>query len=187
MTRQLSRALSLTVKIGMGVLSVNHISFNQGASLLPHEPFHITFQYIGDSLSTTQSAIALSGIDSYGNDHGISKVSFPFVSSELYDLMVISKKKKYYDPLHDYTAPQNFKRDYPAAAHVWGWPDPEGRLFDYVVSYQQVVNHRWMFDGKDLKIRMDGQCKVSGYLESSLEEWGMVTDGRGAVNAQALH
>ncbi|KAG2105449.1 uncharacterized protein F5147DRAFT_761896 [Suillus discolor] len=75
---------------------------------------------IGDSLSAAQPAIALSGIDSYGSDHGISKVSLPFVSSKLYDLMVISKTKNTMrtDPLHDYTAPQNFKRDYPAAAHV---------------------------------------------------------------------
>ncbi|KAG1810359.1 uncharacterized protein HD556DRAFT_46497 [Suillus plorans] len=54
-TRQLSRALSLMVKMGMGVLSVNHILFNQGTSLLPHEPFHIAFQCIGDSLSAVST------------------------------------------------------------------------------------------------------------------------------------
>ncbi|KAG2119411.1 hypothetical protein DEU56DRAFT_873935 [Suillus clintonianus] len=115
-------------------MNLESIELNAGANLLPYRPSHIAFQFIGDSLSAgqylplgvdqawpflvseyfrgehniqAQPGIALSDIDSYGNIHGMS---FQFFQTE--------DTQYYYDPLHNYTTPWNFKRDYPAATHV---------------------------------------------------------------------
>ncbi|KAG1733504.1 hypothetical protein EDB19DRAFT_1855021 [Suillus lakei] len=115
-------------------MNLESIKLNAGASLLPYEPSHICFQFIGDSLSAgqylplgvdqawpfliseyfrsehniqAQPGIALSDIDSYGNIHGMSSQFFRTEDTQYY-----------YDPLHNYTTPWNFKRDHPAATHV---------------------------------------------------------------------
>ncbi|KIJ61724.1 hypothetical protein HYDPIDRAFT_31055 [Hydnomerulius pinastri MD-312] len=243
-------------------MNLETIELNDGAELLPYEPSKLAFQFIGDSLSAgqylpngvdqawpfltaeyfkaehnvqAQPGIALSEIDSYGNVNGMT-----------YQFFRTEDTQFYYDPLHNYTTPWDFKRDYPAATHVvcmigandsgnnvtssafyqtyinflakirliypvqplfiilpWGWPSADGPPSPYYVGiYEQVVNYRTSFGDKNIYLvnatgwidysdvypanlhpTVEGHEKVTGYLTSWLENWGLTAESSWATPA----
>ncbi|KAJ7677578.1 hypothetical protein B0H14DRAFT_3064722 [Mycena olivaceomarginata] len=105
-------------------MHLESIDLNAGAKLVPYRPSKLVFEFIGDSLSTgyltpegiLQAWDFLIGetfkaeetdIPSFGNVHGMS---FQFFRTE--------DTSYFYDPLHNFTTPWEFRRDVPERTHV---------------------------------------------------------------------
>ncbi|KAJ7887298.1 SGNH hydrolase-type esterase domain-containing protein [Mycena olivaceomarginata] len=115
-------------------MHLESIDLNAGAKLVPYKPSKLVFEFIGDSLSTgyltpegilqawdfligetfkaeetvvAQPGAALVDIPSFGNVHGMS---FQFFRTE--------DTSYFYDPLHNFTTPWDFRRDVPERTHV---------------------------------------------------------------------
>ncbi|KAJ6488878.1 SGNH hydrolase-type esterase domain-containing protein [Mycena sanguinolenta] len=115
-------------------MNLESIDLNPGARLVPYIPSKLAFEFIGDSFSTgyttpegiiqawdfligetfkaeesvvAQPGAALVDILSYGNVHGMS---FQFFRTE--------DTSYYYDPIHNYTTPWDFRRDVPERTHI---------------------------------------------------------------------
>ncbi|KAJ7037332.1 hypothetical protein C8F04DRAFT_1331828 [Mycena alexandri] len=115
-------------------MNLESIDLNAGAKLVPYKPSKIAFEFIGDSFSTgyttpdgilnawdfligetfkaEETVVAQPGatlVDefSFGNVHGMS---FQFFQTE--------DTSYFYDPIHNFTTPWDFRRDVPERTHI---------------------------------------------------------------------
>lgn len=115
-------------------LYLEKLIFNPGAQLLPYTPSPLSFQFIGDSLSSGQYLPA--GIDSswtfliaqaFKAEHRINAqpgasladmVCWGNVHGMEYQFFRTEDTGYFYTPKHNYTTPWDFAKDYPAS-HVF--------------------------------------------------------------------
>ncbi|KAJ7877490.1 SGNH hydrolase-type esterase domain-containing protein [Mycena leptocephala] len=94
-------------------MNLESVDLNMGARLVPYKPSKIAFEFIGDSFST-----------GYTTPDGILN-AWDFLIGETFKAEetwcpagCTEDTGYYYDPVHNYTTPWNFRRDVPERTHV---------------------------------------------------------------------
>ncbi|KAF7375739.1 SGNH hydrolase [Mycena sanguinolenta] len=105
-------------------MNLESIDLNPGARLVPYVPSKLAFEFIGDSFSTgytTPEGIIQAWDFLIGETFKAEESVVAQPGAALVDILSYGNTEDtsyYYDPIHNYTTPWNFRRDVPERTHI---------------------------------------------------------------------